>query len=83
VGGAFIVTDDPQPRGTELTVTLVLGPDGGELAVAASVRWVAEGGEDDDRGMGVRFQGLTAEQARALDRHLAALPAVVDHDDLA
>jgi uncharacterized protein (TIGR02266 family) len=81
IGGAFIVTGEPAARGTPVKVTLALGPDT-RLTVDAEVRWVASG-DDEERGMGVRFQGLSIEQAQALGIWLASVIDTVDHDDLA
>ena len=80
VGGAFIVTDEPEPRGTRLRVTLHLAERA--ITVDAEVRWLAD--EDEPaRGMGVRFHGLSVEQAQEINRFQSSFIETVDHDDLA
>lgn len=81
VGGAFIVTD-PRPPGTLLRVELELPGGGGALAVEAEVRWISDGEEEPGRGMGVRFQGMSAEQTRQLNTWFASLAPTLDHDDI-
>lgn len=81
-GGTFIVTDDPLPEGSRILVRLAL-PRGGALLIHGEVRWLVEGGDDEEavRGMGVRFGALDPRQRRLLHEHFAAHPAVINHDE--
>ena len=89
VGGAYIVTEDPAPRGAVLRVMLTLPPDGKVVEVDAEVRWVFDAEEEapnpelEGTGMGVRFKNLTPAQIQELNQWFASLTATVDHDDLA
>jgi uncharacterized protein (TIGR02266 family) len=81
IGGAFIVTRDPAPPGTRLSVALGVPPDGHKVQVAGEVRWIADGDDDPVHGMGVRFSGLGADEVMALNDYFASLTSVAEHDD--
>ena len=82
VGGAFIVTPDPLPRGTSLRVSLTMPHDKSQLDIDSEVRWLADSDDEPEIGMGVRFLNLSPEQAQLLNAWFASLTATVDHDDL-
>jgi hypothetical protein len=83
IGGAFIATPDPAPPGARLTVQLALPPAGGasgrEVAIQAEVRWIADGDDERDHGMGVRFSGLSVDDTIVLNEYFSSLE-VLDVD---
>src|SRR5579871_2554981 len=81
IGGAFVVTADPAPPGTELTLALGVPPDGRKVTVKAEVRWIADGDDDPVHGMGVKFSGLGVEEVTALNDYFASLTETAEHDD--
>ena len=82
VGGAFIATRHPPAPGTVLSLAVEGLPGGAELSLRAEVRWVSEGRSAPARGMGVRFEGLSADERDRLADFLASLTEAVDHDEL-
>jgi uncharacterized protein (TIGR02266 family) len=83
VGGAFILTTDPHPPGTRLSVNLKV-PNAPAIDVEAEVRWIIDGKHDEperEHGMGVKFSGLRVEQLMALNEYFASLTETVDLDD--
>jgi uncharacterized protein (TIGR02266 family) len=84
VGGAFILTPDPPPAGTELQVSLVVPAAKLPVEVEAEVRWIVDGKHDEperEHGMGVKFNGLDVDQLLALNEYFASLTATVDIDE--
>jgi len=74
VGGAFIVTPDPEPVGTLISVELVV-PDKGRLTVHSEVRWISAG---PPAGMGLKFYGLEIDDLMRLNDYFASLSAESD-----
>jgi uncharacterized protein (TIGR02266 family) len=84
VGGAFILTPDPPPPGSELTIALVVPAARHPIEVSGEVRWIVDGKHDEperEHGMGVKFNGLDVDQLLALNEYFASLTATVDHDE--
>ncbi len=85
VGGAFICTDDPPPPGTALWVVLQLPAErargAATIEIKADVRWIADGDDDEEHGMGVRFTGLGDEALALLNDWFASLTPTLDHDE--
>jgi hypothetical protein len=73
VGGAFIVTEAPEPPGTALDVSLLVGAlsGTGRIDVRAEVRWAVQDG--DLTGMGVKFLALEVDALLALNEYFASL----------
>src|SRR5260221_9093435 len=80
IGGAFIVTSDPAPPGSALTVAFNVPPNGHKITVKGEVRWISDGDEDPVHGMGVKFSGLGVEETVALNEYFGSLTETVDHD---
>ncbi len=84
VGGAFILTTEPLPPGTQLAVSIVLS--GSESAnppieVTAEVRWVVDGkggAPTGEQGMGVRFAALEVDSLVLLTEYFASLTSTPD-----
>src|SRR5262245_45525333 len=62
VGGAFIVTDEPERPGTQFDLMLRVPTSTDPVRVRAEVRWNHAGDAEFPRGMGVKFQGLDVEE---------------------
>jgi hypothetical protein len=73
IGGAFIVTPDPAPPGSRLSVMLGVPPNGRVVTVKGEVRWISDGDDDPVHGMGVKFSGLEVEEVLALNEYFASL----------
>lgn len=68
-GGAFLVTREPLPPGTELRLTLDGGPRLGAVDLQATVTWTrARSNPEGPAGMGIRFQGLTETRREVVRR---------------
>ena len=67
-GGAFITADPPLPVGTKVRVSLVSATTWEPLRLQGTVRWVRDPTKGAKSGMGVMFEGITADQVVALDR---------------
>jgi uncharacterized protein (TIGR02266 family) len=84
VGGAFILTPDPLPPGTELRIALNVPSARHPIEVMAEVRWIIDGKHDEperEHGMGVKFSGLDVDQLLALNEYFASLTSTVDVDE--
>jgi uncharacterized protein (TIGR02266 family) len=81
IGGAFIVTADPAPSGSKLRVQVGVPPSGRTVTVKAEVRWIADGDDDPEHGMGVKFSGLAVEDVVALNEYFASLTETVDYEE--
>jgi uncharacterized protein (TIGR02266 family) len=81
VGGAFIVTPDPAPPGAKLRVSLEVPPTARTVAVKAEVRWIADGDDDPQHGMGVKFSGLAVEDVVTLNDYFASLTETADYEE--
>ena len=79
IGGAFIVTPDPAPPGSILSVALGLPADR-RVVVKGEVRWIADGDEDPVHGMGVKFSGLGVEDVVALNEYFGTLTETAEFD---
>lgn len=85
VGGAFLLTTEPLPAGTKLTVTLALPNRATPLPIAAEVRWIIDGKDDEpeaEHGMGVRFAGITGDDLLLLNEYFASIPDSIDSIDI-
>jgi hypothetical protein len=83
VGGAFILTQDPEPPGAALQIFLEV-PQHKPIEIRADVRWIVDGKHDEpagEHGMGVKFNSLDVEQLLALNEYFASLTATVDIDE--
>jgi uncharacterized protein (TIGR02266 family) len=84
VGGAFILTPEPLPPGTGLSIALNVPSARHPVEVTAEVRWIVDGKHDEperEHGMGVKFNGLDVDQLLALNEYFASLTSTVDHDE--
>jgi len=84
VGGAFIITADPAPPGSELQIVVAVPESQRAIEVTADVRWIVDGKHDEpqrEHGMGVKFAGLDVDQLLALNEYFASLTATVDIDE--
>jgi uncharacterized protein (TIGR02266 family) len=68
--GAFVVTKEPPPTGTQLELTLQL-PDGAPLKVSCEIAWTSRYREAP--GMGVRFAAADVERLEKDERFRAYL----------
>ncbi len=73
VGGAYILTANPEPIGTELRIQLEVPTRKETIEVKAEVRWNTTRGGDDRAGMGVKFLDLDVESLLALSEYFASL----------
>lgn len=83
VGGAFLLTTDPQPPGTKLTITLEAPSRPGPLTLAGEVRWIVDGKHDEpesQHGMGVKFSGIPIGDLMLLNEYFSSLPESIDID---
>jgi uncharacterized protein (TIGR02266 family) len=55
-GGLFVRTNNPQPVGTEIDLSVVIGPTGPRISVKGRVTWRRE--HEPHKGMGIEFQGI-------------------------
>jgi uncharacterized protein (TIGR02266 family) len=71
-GGIFVATSSPLPP--DAPVRLFIAAPHGEAEMAGRVAWTREKDcRDGEAGMGVRFEGLTAEQSARIAEILAQL----------
>ena len=71
-GGLFLATDNIQPRGTVIDLTVSL-PNGLRVAVKGEVRWIREYNENTPDlmpGMGMQFIGLNPAIAQKMQAFL-------------
>jgi uncharacterized protein (TIGR02266 family) len=83
IGGAFILTTDPAPPGSSLTLQVEV-PSQKSIEVKGDVRWIVDGKHDeptDEHGMGVKFNSLDVEQLLALNEYFASLTTTLDIDE--
>jgi uncharacterized protein (TIGR02266 family) len=80
-GGAFVITDAPEPTGTKLALALAM-PSGRALEVRGEVRWIADGEGEGERGMGIRFAGLGRDEVVALNEYFSSLSDAADFDEV-
>lgn len=74
VGGAYILTPDPEPIGARLEVELIVPTSEQPIAVAAEVRWFIHPEKDaDGAGMGVKFLDIDVEALVRLSEYFASL----------
>jgi hypothetical protein len=75
VGGAFIVTGEPEKPGTLLSLSLKVptATQTEDVVVKAEVRWCAQAQGDVPAGMGVKFLGLEVEELLQLNEYFASL----------
>ena len=81
IGGAFIITADPAPAGTRLRVSFEVPPSARTVAVKAEVRWISDGDDDPQHGMGVKFSGLAVEDVVALNDYFATITETADYEE--
>jgi uncharacterized protein (TIGR02266 family) len=74
VGGAYILTDEPDHVGALLEIAMTVPTSDAPIAVRAEVRWTAPAlDETDTAGMGVRFLELDVESLLKLSEYFASL----------
>ena len=69
-GGLFVVTWNTVPIGTSITLNFTVPPSNREIKVDGIVRWVREHNPNDPDlwpGMGIQFEDLSPEQAKAIE----------------
>ena len=73
-GGAFILSDEPLPVGTELSLAIRVPTNEEPIALTAEVRWQALPEQDsDDPGMGVAFIDVEVNALLELNKYFASL----------
>lgn len=82
VGGAFLLSESPEPVGTELEITLLV-PGHEQLQIKAEVRWAGGGaasasptqgpGDPGGAGMGLKFAPLDVEALLTLQNYFSTL----------
>jgi type IV pilus assembly protein PilZ len=77
LGGMFISTSTPLPRGQQFLLRFKLPGRAAPIEATGQVRWVngedTSGGEDDDSlraGMGIHFAGISEEDRMSIARWL-------------
>lgn len=83
VGGAFLLTTDPLPTGTKLSVTLTVPTRPLPLTIAAEVRWIIDGKHDEpesEHGMGVKFSAIPVDDLLLLNEFFSSIPDSIDID---
>lgn len=83
VGGAFLLTTDPLPTGTKLSVTLTVPSRPLPLSIAAEVRWIIDGKHDEpesEHGMGVKFSAIAVDDLLLLNEFFSSIPDSIDID---
>lgn len=83
VGGAFLLTTDPLPTGTKLSVTLTVPTRPLPLTIAAEVRWIIDGKHDEpesEHGMGVKFSAIAVDDLLLLNEFFSSIPDSIDID---
>jgi uncharacterized protein (TIGR02266 family) len=83
IGGAFVLTTDPAPPGTQVQVTLEV-PAHKPIEIRGTVRWIVDGKHDEpagEHGMGLKFSSLDVDQLLALNEYFASLTATLDIDE--
>ena|SRR5688572_3512274 len=82
IGGAFIVTPEPERPGTMLSISLRVPTSSDPVTVRAEVRWTngvgPDGSSDGLTGMGVKFLGLEVEELLQLNEYFASLTGTED-----
>ena len=73
VGGAFIVTTEPEAAGTAVVLSLMVPTAAHPIQVKAEVRWNTPGDAEDPAGFGVKFYGLEVEELLQLNEYFASL----------
>jgi uncharacterized protein (TIGR02266 family) len=75
--GIFLVTDQPLPMGSTLTM-LFKEPHAREpLTVQGEVRWIDDGSAGEQPGMGIRFVGVQPNERQRI-RNLIRIVARID-----
>jgi hypothetical protein len=80
IGGAFIVTPEPESPGTMLRLSLRVPTATDPVSVRAEVRWTSNGDGTPESlsGMGVKFLGLEVEELLQLNEYFASLTGTDD-----
>ncbi len=73
VGGAYVLTDDPEEIGTALAIRLSIPTTAESIEVKGEVRWSNPTGADDDAGMGVVFLDIDVDCVLILGEYFASL----------
>jgi hypothetical protein len=81
VGGAFIVTEDPAPPGSQLQLIIKIPTSGKHIRARGEVRWIADGDLDAVHGMGVKFFGLEVNELLELNEYFISLTHTADLED--
>lgn len=83
VGGAFLLTADPLPTGTKMTLSLLVPSRAEPLVVDGEVRWIVDGANNEpaaQHGMGVKFSGIAVDDLLLLNEYFSSLPEAIDMD---
>ena len=73
VGGAFLLSDCPEPVGTELEVYIRVPGEVNELVLRADVRWTCAPSESQSAGMGLQFEPLEVAALLLLREYFSTL----------
>jgi len=72
-GGAFVLTGQPEPIGTELNLSVQMPDREESLELQGEVRWTTPGDPDGGGGMGIKFKPLEVSDLMAFSDYLATL----------
>ncbi len=73
VGGAFILSEAPEPVGSALEVCILVPEQEHELVLRADVRWTRSGTAAEAGGMGLQFEPLEVGALLLLRDYFATL----------
>lgn len=80
VGGMFLVTREPKPEGSHVSLEFTLPPDEEKIAVTGTVVRVLMGSETPGRtqeffsGMGIRFDTVSSSDMKKIEAYIDAQP---------
>jgi uncharacterized protein (TIGR02266 family) len=73
VGGAYILSREPEPVGTELCILVQVPTDEQDIEVKGEVRWISSGAGGERAGMGIKFLDLDVHSLLKLSEYFASL----------
>jgi uncharacterized protein (TIGR02266 family) len=78
VGGAYVLTNDPEKIGTTLAIRLTIPTAPQDIEVKGEVRWGNQDGDEEDAGMGVVFLDIDVDCVLVLGEYFASLTGAED-----
>jgi uncharacterized protein (TIGR02266 family) len=80
MGGAFIISDDPPPKGSPVMLQFMIPGDESPISVIGNVTWTKTSAEKDEKkGMGVKF---TIANKFDLERLKKYLQKILEDEEL-